>query len=64
MFDTMRIFLNGQNLLLFTDYSGLDPEVSSTPGSAALLSGIPTSGIDWAAYPKPRTVSLGINVKF
>ena len=64
MFDTMRIFLNGQNLLLFTDYTGLDPEVSSTPGTGALLSGIPTAGIDWAAYPKPRTVSLGINVKF
>jgi TonB-linked SusC/RagA family outer membrane protein len=64
MFDTMRIFLNGQNLLLFTDYTGLDPEVSSTPGAGALLSGIPTAGIDWAAYPKPRTVSLGINVKF
>ena len=62
--NSMNLFLNGQNLLLFTDYSGLDPEVSSTPDPGALLNGIPTAGIDWSAYPKPRTVSLGLNVRF
>lgn len=62
--NSLNVFLNGQNLLLFTDYSGLDPEVSSTPDPGALLNGIPTAGIDWNAYPKPRTVSLGLNVRF
>ncbi|MEM1337756.1 MAG: SusC/RagA family TonB-linked outer membrane protein [Bacteroidota bacterium] len=60
---SMRLSLTGQNLLLITDYSGPDPEVSTTdiPGSTG---GIPSAGIDYLAYPRPRTVSLGVNVTF
>lgn len=64
VFDSMRISLSGQNLFVITDYSGLDPEVSSQPSSGALLNGIPTAGIDYAAYPRPTTFSLGFNVSF
>ncbi|WP_309560894.1 SusC/RagA family TonB-linked outer membrane protein [Christiangramia sp. SM2212] len=58
--DNLRLYVNGQNLLLFTDYSGLDPEVSTSTA----LNGIPTAGIDNTAYPRPRTYTFGINAKF
>ena len=63
-FDSMRLYANGQNLFVITDYPGLDPEVSSQPDSGSLLSGLPTAGIDYAAYPRPRTVTFGLNVTF
>ncbi len=64
IFDSMRLSLNAQNLFVITDYSGLDPEVSSQPSSGDLLNGIPTAGIDYAAYPRPTTITFGFNVSF
>ncbi|WP_343488042.1 TonB-dependent receptor [Allomuricauda sp. d1] len=60
---SMRLSLTGQNLFLITDYSGPDPEVSTSdiPGSTG---GIPSASIDYLAYPRPRTFSLGVNVTF
>lgn len=60
LFKSMRWSLNGQNLFVITDYSGLDPEVS-TDGT---LNNIPTAGIDYTAFPRPTTVTLGLNVTF
>lgn len=60
----LKFYLNGQNLFLITNYSGLDPEVSSSPASFNLLNGLPTAGIDYAAYPRPRTFTLGLNATF
>jgi TonB-linked SusC/RagA family outer membrane protein len=59
---SLRLSLNGQNLFLLTGYSGLDPEVSSNTGD--LGSGIPSAGIDYTAFPRPRTFTFGINAKF
>lgn len=39
-----------QNVLIITDYKGIDPEVSG--------------GIDNNLYPRPRTYTLGLNVNF
>ncbi|MGE0589011.1 MAG: SusC/RagA family TonB-linked outer membrane protein [Cyclobacteriaceae bacterium] len=63
-FKKLRVSFNAQNLFLITDYSGLDPEVSSNPSDNDLLNRLPTAGIDWAAYPRPRTFTLGINASF
>jgi iron complex outermembrane receptor protein len=52
--------ISGQNLWLITKYSGLDPEVNIDHG----LNNLPSRGFDYAGYPKPRTVTLGINVGF
>lgn len=65
----LRVFFNSQNLFLITGYSGLDPEVSSIPGTQAngssdLLNGLPTAGIDFAAYPRPKVFTLGVNATF
>ena len=61
-FKSMRLTLTGQNLFLITDYTGLDPEVTVATGD--LGSGVPTRGIDWAAFPSPRTITFGINASF
>jgi TonB-dependent starch-binding outer membrane protein SusC len=60
----LRFYVNGQNLFLITNYSGLDPEVSSSPADAGLLNQLPTAGIDYAAYPRPRTFTIGLNASF
>lgn len=61
-FKSLRLSLTGQNLALFTDYSGIDPEVTVQTGQ--LGSGVPTRGIDWSAFPNPLTVTFGINATF
>lgn len=56
----LNVFLSGQNLLLITKYSGLDPEVNaevSRTGTAPL-------GIDYLGYPRARTISFGFNATF
>lgn len=46
-----------QNLITWTNYSGLDPEVS-------LRSGVLTPGYDFSAYPMSRTIVFGLNAAF
>ena len=58
--ENLRVYVNGQNLFVITDYSGLDPEVSVDKS----LNGLPTAGIDYTAFPRPRTVTFGLNAKF
>jgi TonB-dependent starch-binding outer membrane protein SusC len=57
---TARFFVNGQNLLLFTDYSGFDPEVDTDK----TLNGVPSAGIDYLSYPRAKSISLGVNLTF
>lgn len=46
----MRLSGGVQNVLIITDYEGIDPEISS--------------GIDNNIYPRPRTYTLGLNINF
>jgi iron complex outermembrane receptor protein len=55
-----RFFVNGQNLLLFTNYTGFDPEVDINK----TFNGVPSAGIDYLAYPRAKTISLGLNLNF
>jgi iron complex outermembrane receptor protein len=52
-----RVYVSGDNLLLLTGYSGYDPEVHSENGLA-------TRGLDYLAYPRPRTFTAGVRVAF
>lgn len=52
-----RVFASGQNLITWTKYSGMDPEVNTY--SSAL-----TPGFDWSAYPRAKTFTVGINLTF
>ena len=63
-FSSLVFSLTGQNLFVITDYSGLDPEVSVTPGGGDLLNGLPIFGIDYTSFPRPRTFTLGLNAQF
>ncbi len=56
--DKLRIYLTGQNLWVWTDYSGYDPEVNYSGISAT------RAGTDFFTYPQPRTIMGGINLKF
>ncbi|MBX2962914.1 MAG: SusC/RagA family TonB-linked outer membrane protein [Cyclobacteriaceae bacterium] len=61
---TLRFYVTGQNLFVITKYNGLDPEVSSSPAGFDLLNGLPTAGIDYAAYPRPRIFTIGLIASF
>ncbi len=51
-----RVFVSGQNLLTFTRYSGLDPDVVGA--------GILERGFDAGNWPASRVYSVGINFEF
>lgn len=50
----LRLYVTGQNLAVFTNYKGVDPEVN--------FSGLDNPGIDrFNNYPRPRTITFGLN---
>jgi TonB-dependent starch-binding outer membrane protein SusC len=58
---SLNISLTGQNLLLITSYTGLDPEITN-PLSGR--NGVQSVGIDYIAYPKARIFTLGVSANF
>ena len=64
-FNSMRIYIQGQNLLTFSNYSGYDPALPaiSSDGSAGNRSD-QAQGIDRGTYPASRIISIGINANF
>jgi TonB-dependent starch-binding outer membrane protein SusC len=57
-----RIFFIAHNVLTFTKYPGLDPEMTTSDNSAA--EGDAASGIDWGTYPLARSFNLGVQISF
>jgi TonB-linked SusC/RagA family outer membrane protein len=53
-----RAYVSGDNLTLWTPYTGYDPEVHSQ------LPGIAPRGVDYLHYPRPRTITGGLRVAF
>lgn len=47
----LRVFAQGQDLLMFTKYTGIDPEMES-------------GGVDYNGTPRQKVVTFGINLKF
>lgn len=47
---TIRLYGSIQNVAVFTDYDGLDPEING--------------GIDNSFYPRPRSFVFGVNIDF
>ncbi len=54
-----RVFITGNNLYTWSDYTGYNPEVNLAGGGDQL-----TPGLDYGVYPLAKTYSLGINVSF
>jgi TonB-linked SusC/RagA family outer membrane protein len=53
----LRVYLTANNLAVFTDYTGYDPEVSVRTDAR-------TPNLDYSAYPKSRSFIFGINATF
>ncbi|GAA0560392.1 TonB-dependent receptor [Chitinophaga japonensis] len=58
-FTQARVYVSGQNLLTFTGYTGLDPDVVGNPDQQLL-----ERGHDTGNYPASRIISFGIQCGF
>lgn len=56
VFESLRVSVTGQNLITFTNYSGLDPEFKSPD--------MWVRGHDDASYPSPKSVVFSLSVQF
>ena len=50
-----RFYVSAQNVITWTKYSGIDPEVS-------VFNSVLTPGFDYSAYPRPRVVTFGLSL--
>jgi TonB-linked SusC/RagA family outer membrane protein len=55
-FTSARVFVNGQNLVTFTKYLGLDPDITGP--------NIYERGLDYGQYPALRILSAGVQFGF
>ena len=55
--DNLIFSVAGQNLLTWTKYTGLDPEVS-------ILNPVLSPGFDFSGYPQARTITFGVKAVF
>jgi hypothetical protein len=53
------VFLTATDLVLITNYSGMDPIVN---GNTAAVGGSGAAGIDLGNFPIPRGVNFGLRV--
>jgi hypothetical protein len=57
----LEFYATGRNLILITDYSGVDPEVSS---GGAGVAGTGSMGMDNLGVPATRGFDLGLRLSF
>jgi TonB-dependent SusC/RagA subfamily outer membrane receptor len=66
--DGVDLTLSGRNLVVWTDYSGYDPEINLFGTNAGGLQSVQTTaadrGFDFGGYPIPRVWSLSARVSF
>lgn len=55
-FDNVRIYVNAQNLITFTSYTGLDPEFQNN--------NIWDRSYDGGAFPNPKGITFGAQITF
>jgi hypothetical protein len=55
---SLRIYGTVNNLATITNYSGFDPDVTARRSDPL------TPGVDFAAYPRSRTIVFGVNLTF
>ncbi|MFR9608271.1 MAG: SusC/RagA family TonB-linked outer membrane protein, partial [Rikenellaceae bacterium] len=54
--NSIRVYVTGQNLLTFTGYTGMDPEIGGN--------GLSTRGLDKGGYPISEKYMAGFNIVF
>ncbi|HSD08274.1 TonB-dependent receptor [Flavobacterium sp.] len=58
----LRVYLLGENLAVFTNYKGVDPEIGLNAQDGTDQTGLAAPGIDrFNNYSRPTTVSVGLN---
>jgi TonB-linked SusC/RagA family outer membrane protein len=55
---SLRIYVTGNNLKVFTNYSGYDPEVDTRHSTHV------TPSVDYSAFPRSRSFIFGVNLTF
>ncbi len=55
----IKIYVSAQNILTFTKYSGMDPEVNSWGGGNST-----NLGLDYLTYPNSKSVTFGAKIQF
>ncbi|MCL2028139.1 MAG: SusC/RagA family TonB-linked outer membrane protein, partial [Bacteroidales bacterium] len=60
----LRVYGTIYNVMTITGYSGLDPEVNTRGMTGWQGANMPTPGLDFGSYPRPRQFVLGLNVTF
>ncbi|HMP93191.1 MAG TPA: TonB-dependent receptor, partial [Phnomibacter sp.] len=55
---SFRLYATVNNLYVFTNYTGYDPEVNTRRNTPL------TPGVDYSAYPRSRAFIAGVNVTF
>jgi TonB-linked SusC/RagA family outer membrane protein len=58
----LRLYVSATNLLTFTKYQGLDPEMTSSDNAKG--SGDMANGIDWGTYPAAKSFNIGLSLTF
>ena len=53
----IRLYATGNNLFVWTPYTGFDPEVSNMRSPL-------TPGVDFGAYPRSRSFIFGVNIAY
>ncbi|PIB34318.1 hypothetical protein BFP72_02185 [Reichenbachiella sp. 5M10] len=56
-----RIYVQGTNLLTFTGYDGLDPEIGAITNDATQNLNM---GVDFGSFPVARTFTAGVSIDF
>jgi len=56
--ESLRFYVTGYNVALWTNYSGYDPEVSTIRRTNL------SPGVDYSAYPRSRQLVFGVNLNF
>lgn len=62
-FESIRLGLSAQNLLTFTDYPGLDPEVSYNNRGNNLQNNT-SQGFEYGNFPNIKTVTFSLGLRF
>ena len=58
----LRVYFSGTNLLTFTKYPGMDPEMTTSDNARG--EGDRAAGMDWGTYPSAKSYNLGVNLTF
>ena len=66
VFESLRLYVQGQNLFTITSYEGIDPELSNVNvgGQNNVNQDNQWTGFDFGNYPSARTFMFGVSARF